>query len=104
DQASRHTGGKSDVLDAYSAARQAALGRANGRLLGLAKTKTGIVEAIRLVKVPRDGAVKQRTAAYSQLRDLVTTAPAGIHDELIGLSGKQRAKRAAGYRPDPARL
>lgn len=104
EKTSRHTAGKSDLLDAYSAARQAALGRANGRLLGLAKTKTGIVEAIRLVKVPRDGAVKQRTAAYSQLRDLVTTAPAGIHDELIALTGKQRVTRASGYRPDPARL
>lgn len=104
EKASRHAEGKSDALDAYSAARQATIGRGQGRLLGLAKTSTGIVEAIRLVKVPRDGAVKQRTAAYSQLRDLATTAPTGIHDELIGLTGKQRVKRAAGYRPDPARL
>jgi len=104
EKTTRHTEGKSDVLDAYSAARQAATGRAGGRLLGLAKASTGIVESIRLVKVPRDSAVKHRTAAYSQLRDLVTTAPASIHDELIGLTGKQRVKRATGYRPDPTRL
>jgi transposase len=97
--------GKSDVIDAYAAARQAAAGVGrSGRALGIAKDKTGIVEAIRAVKVPRDGAVKDRTRAYSQLRDLVTTAPAAIHDELIGLTGTQRANRAAGYRPDPARL
>ena len=100
----RHTVGKSDALDAYSAARQAATGTADGRLLGLPKTTTGAVESIRLIKVPRDSAVKQRTAAYSQLRDLVTTAPGAIHDELIGLTGHQRVRKAAGYRPDPTRL
>lgn len=96
--------GKSDAVDAYSAARQAATGRANGRLLGMPKTTTGVVEAIRVIKVARDSAVKQRTAAFSQLRDLVTTAPAVIHDELIGLTGRQRVRRAAGYRSDPVRL
>jgi transposase len=100
----RHAVGKSDVLDAYSAARQAATGTAGGRLLGLPKTTTGTVESIRLIKVPRDSAVKQRTAAYSQLRDLVTTAPTTIHDELIGLTGHQRVLKAVGYRPDRARL
>jgi transposase len=100
----RHSVGKSDVLDAYSAARQAATGTADGRLLGLPKATTGVVEAIRLVKVPRDSAVKHRTAAYSQLRDLVTTAPSVIHDELIGLTGHQRVAKAVGYRPDRARL
>jgi transposase len=53
-------------------------------------------------RLPRTATV--RTRAYSQIRDLVTTAPAAIHDDLIGLTGPQRAKRAAGYRPDPARL
>jgi transposase len=101
---SRHKQGKSDALDAYSAARQAASGTAHGRLLGLPKTSTGIVEAIRMIKIPRDGAVKQRTAAYSQLRDLITTAPTLIHDELIAMTARQRVKRAAGYRPDPSRL
>ena len=104
EKATRVTAGKSDALDAYSAARQAATGTAHGRLLGLPKTTTGAVESIRMIKVPRDSAVKQRTAAFSQLRDLVTTAPAVIHDELIGLTGRQRANRAAGYRPDPTRL
>lgn len=100
DKATRARSGKSDPIDAGSAARQVLAGTATAR----PKLKTGIVEAIRAVKIPRDGAVKDRTRAYSQLRDLVTTAPPAIHDELIGLSGKQRAKRAAGYRPDPAAL
>jgi transposase len=92
--------GKSDVIDAYSAAHQAATDIARG----LPKVKTGIVESIRVLKVTRDGAVKDRTRAYSQLRDLVTTAPPAIHDELIGLTGHQRASRAASYRPAPARI
>jgi transposase len=104
EKTSRYRQGKSDALDAYSAARQAATGTAHGRLLGLPKTSTGIVEAIRMIKIPRDSAVKQRTAAYGQLRDLATTAPTAIHDDLIALTARQRVKRAAGYRPDPSRL
>jgi transposase len=104
EKTSRHHQGKSDALDAYSAARQAATGTAHGRLLGLPKARTGVVEAIRMIKVPRDSAVKHRTAAYSQLRDLVTTTPGVIHDELITMTGPQRVKRAAGYRPNPALL
>jgi transposase len=92
--------GKSDAIDAYSAARQAATGAAQG----LPKTKTGVVEAIRTIKVPRDEAVKHRTAAYCQLRDLITTAPAPIHDQLITMTGYQRVQRALGYRPDPAHI
>jgi transposase len=100
DKTTRSMRGKSDPIDAEAAARQVLAGTATGR----PKIKTGIVESIRAVKIPRDGAVKDRTRAYSQLRDLVTTAPAAIHDELIGLTGKQRATKAAGYRPDPTRL
>lgn len=100
EKASRVKQGKSDPIDAYSAATQVATGKATGR----PKLTTGIVEAIRMIKVARDAAVKDRTRAYSQLRDLATTAPTPIHDELIGLSGYQRARRAAAYRPDPARI
>ena len=105
EKATRVSQGKSDAIDAYSAARQAAAGVSRGgRPMGLAKVTTGPVESIRMIKVARDGAVRDRTRGYSQLRDLVTTAPAEIHDELIGLTGPQRVKRAAGYRPDPTRL
>lgn len=100
EKATRARQGKSDPVDAYSAAHQVASGTATAQ----PKVTTGIVEAIRAVKVPRDAAVKDRTRAYCQLRDLATTAPAPIHDELIGLTSKQRVKKAAGYRPDPTRL
>lgn len=92
--------GKSDPIDAYSAAEQVLAGRAAGR----PKVRTGIVEAIRTIKVPRDAAVKNRTAAYSQLRDLVTAASGRLHDDLIGLSGKKRVAKVLAMRPDPSRI
>lgn len=92
--------GKSDAIDAYSAAQQVLSGRASGQ----AKLTTGLVEALRTLKIPRDGAVRDRTRAYSQLRDLVTTAPTELHDALIGLSSKQRVTRALAMRPDLSRI
>ena len=100
EKAVRATKGKSDPIDAESAARQVLAGTATGR----PKIKTGIVEAIRALKVTRDGAVRDRTRACCQLRDLVTTAPEELRAELLALSTQQRARKAAGYRPDPNRL
>lgn len=100
ERATRVRHGKSDPLDAYSAAEQVLAGRASGR----PKVKTGIVEAIRVIKVPRDAAVKNRTAAYSQLRDLITAASGRLHDDLIGLSGKKRVAKVLAMRPDPSRV
>lgn len=96
----RYQRGKSDSIDAESAARQVLAGTARGR----AKIKTGIIEAIRMIKIPRDSAVKDRTRAYSQLRDLITTAPEVIRDELLAMTGPARVTKAAAFRPDPSRL
>jgi len=100
EKSTRARRGKSDAIDAESAARQVLAGTATGR----PKVKTGIVESIRAVKIPRDGAVKDRTRAYSQLRDLATTAPDQLREELLPLTGKARVKKAATYRPDLTRL
>jgi transposase len=100
ERSTRARQGKSDPIDAESAARQVLAGTATAR----PKLKTGVVEAIRVAKIPRDSAVKDRTAAYSQLRDLATTAPAGIREELLALTPKKRVATAARYRPDPSRL
>ena len=100
ERATRAMLGKSDPIDAAAAARQVLTGRATAR----PKITSGAVESLRMVKIPRDSAVRDRTGAYNQLRDLVTTAPTVIHDELIGLSGVRRVSRAARFRPDPTRL
>ena len=100
EKATRVKHGKSDPVDAYSAAEQVRSGRATGR----AKLTTGVVESLRMLKVPRDSAVRERTRAYCQLRDLITAAPTSLHDALINLTGKQRVARAVRLRPDPTRL
>lgn len=100
DKHTRTRRGKSDPIDAESAARQVL----NGTAVGRPKVTTGVVEAIRALVIPRRSAVKDRTRAYAQMRDLATTAPGLIHDELIELSPKQRAAKAVTYRPDLSRL
>lgn len=92
--------GKSDPLDAVAAARAVLAGTATGR----PKISTGIVETIRVLKTTRDGAVKARTAAMMQLRDLITTAPAPLRETLLPLTTTARVSKAAALRPDPARL
>jgi len=100
EKATRVKAGKSDPIDAYSAAAQVLSGRATAR----PKVKTGIVEALRALKIPRDSAVKERARAYSQIRDLITSAPTAIHDPLIGATARRRVAVAAGYRPDLTQL
>jgi transposase len=92
--------GKSDPIDAEAAARAVLAGTATGR----PKIKTGVVEAIRTITVTRDSAVKDRTACESQLRDLITTAPAALREQLLPLTTHARVARAARLRPDPATL
>lgn len=92
--------GKSDPIDAEAAARAVLAGTATG----LPKIKTGVVEAIRAIAVTRSSAVKERTACESQLRDLITTAPAQLREELLPLSTKARVIKAARLRPDPTQL
>lgn len=100
EKSTRYKDGKSDPIDAYSAAEQALARRATAK----AKDTTGLVEALRMVKGPRDSAVKHRTCAYNQLRDLITTAPDTIRDQLLPLTTRQRLTKAAAMRPDPARI
>lgn len=98
--ADRARHGKSDPLDAIAAARAVLAGTATAR----PKATTGVVETIRVLKTARDGAVKARTAALAQLRDLITTAPAVLREELLPLTARARVTRSAALRPDPVRL
>lgn len=91
--------GKSDLIDAEAAARKVLSGEATG----VVKDTTGIVEAIRQLTVARDGAVKARVAALSQLFGLLITAPAPLREQMTTrrtLDGK--ATLCARLRPDPA--
>ena len=92
----RRRAGKSEPLDAVEAARAALSGRAKG----LAKTRNGGVEAIRVLRVARCSARKDRVRAINQLRSLVSTAPEELRAELRGLSISQLVHKAAGLRPN----
>jgi transposase len=70
----RHRAGKSDPLDAIAAARAALSGTANGA----PKSRTGNVEAIRVLMVARRSAVEERITTLNQLRHLCITAPEPI--------------------------
>ena len=72
--------GTSDPIDAEMAARLLQAGKAKS----VPKQTDGIVESIRLLRVARDSAVKSRSAALVQIRDLLITAPQELRDQLSG--------------------
>ena len=95
----RRRKGKSDPQDAISAARAAQSGEAAGE----AKTRDGNVESMRVLRVARSSARKGRTQALNQMRNLVSTAPESVRDELRGLSVFRLLERASAYRPGTKR-
>ena len=91
----RRRAGKSDPADAIEAARAAASGRAKGK----AKTRDGNVEAIRVLRVAKCSARKDRTRALNQLRSLVSTAPDELRAQLRGVTIFRLVHCVAGLRP-----
>jgi len=89
----RRRDGKSDVADAINAARAVLAGEANGT----PKAATGTVEAIRVIRIARRGAVKARTQAANQLHAVIDTSPDDLRQELIGLPTKQLIELAARF-------
>jgi transposase len=91
DRRTRRTTGKSDPIDAVAAARAVLAGQATAT----PKTRTGPVEAIRVMRLARAGAVKARTAALNQLKDLITTAPEPLRTQLRAVKPAQRPAACA---------
>jgi len=87
--------GKSDTHDAISAARAAFAGDA----LGAPKQRDGNVEAIRVLRLARSSAKRDRTRALNQMRALVTTAPDELRSQLRALTIPRLVSAAAGFRP-----
>jgi transposase len=94
DRKTRRLRGKSDPIDAISAARAVVAGTATGT----PKTRTGPVEALRALQVARRGAVKARTAALNQLHGLLASAPEDLRTALRGLPTTALVARAAAFR------
>jgi transposase len=93
DRQRRRRRGKSDVVDAVSAA----IAALRGEDCGTPKSSDGTAESIRALRVARTGAMKARTQAGNQLRDLITTAPDLLRAQLQGLSTPQRVRAAAAF-------
>ena len=91
----RRQRGKSDSADAVAAALAALSGEASG----VPKSRDGAAESIRAVRVARAGAVKARTQAGNQLRDLILTAPEQVRQQLAGLPRNRQVDVAARFRP-----
>lgn len=94
----RRRRGKSDPTDAEAAARAVLAGEATT----VPKDRTGVVEAIRILHVTRRSAVKAKTQAANQMKDLILTAPDPIRAKLRGLSTRQRVQACASWRPGTA--
>jgi transposase len=95
DRRTRRARGKSDPIDAYAAARTALAGT---RTI-VPKAGDGIVEAIRVLRVTRRGAVKARTQTINQLKALLVTAPAEVREPLTGLKTPVLVVACARLRP-----
>jgi transposase len=95
DRRTRRRLGKSDPIDAEAAARAVLAGTADG----VPKTRDGMVEAIRTLRVARSGAVKARTAALNALLSLARTAPEPLAQQVRGLNARKLTTLSAGFRP-----
>jgi transposase len=94
----RHQHGKSDPLDAESAARAVLAGQATA----CPKSGTSTVEMIRQIKVVRDTAVKSRARAMITLKTLIVNAPAALREQLDCLGGRiALVRHLVSLRPGP---
>jgi transposase len=78
----RRLSGKSDTIDAEHAARQVL----SGARMAQPKTADGQIEALRLIKIARDTAVKARTTAMITLKATLVTAGDELRAELEPLT------------------
>ena len=99
-RATRRLRGKSDAIDAEAAARQALATHTPT----IPKDTSGVVEAIRMLRVARDGAVRARAAAYNQLFELIVTAPDELRCQLTRKTLPGQASLCARLRPDQTHL
>lgn len=94
----RRRRGKSDAVDAEAAARSVLAGNS----AGTPKSATGLVEGLRTLRVARRSAVKARTQAGNQIRDVIISAPTELREQLRRLTLDAQVDRASTWRPGPA--
>jgi hypothetical protein len=87
--------GKDDDLDAISAARA----DLHGRRATIPKSKDGAVEALRVLRVARAQAVRERRNALQLLMTIVS-APEEVRDQVRHLTRMQLIRTLAAWRSD----
>jgi transposase len=95
DRRKRRNNGKSDTLDAESAARSVLAGIATA----VPKTADGTAEMVREIKVARDTAVKARSAAIITLKTLIVNASVELREVLEPLTDRKLIDRCARLLP-----
>ena len=82
DRRKRRNNGKSDTIDAETAARSVLSGIATA----IPKTADGAAEMVRQIKIARDTAVKARRAAIITLKSLIVNASDALRESLDPLT------------------
>lgn len=85
DRRKRRNNGKSDTIDAETAARSVLSGIATA----VPKTADGASEMVRQIKIARDTAVKARSAAIITLKTLIVNAPGELREVLEPLTDRK---------------
>jgi transposase len=97
DRSDRRRQGKSDPLDAVSAARAAQSGKARGAPKG----RDGAVEAIRALMVAKRSAAGERTRTINQARALILTGPNDLRTRFAKHTPAALVAGIASLRPRP---
>ena len=95
DRRKRRSHGKSDTLDAETAARSVLAGVATA----VPKSADGAAEMVRQIKVARDTAVKAKSAAIITLKTLIVNAPSELREALEPLTDRKLIDRCARLLP-----
>ncbi|HFT4564395.1 TPA: IS110 family transposase [Klebsiella pneumoniae] len=96
DKMERRRRGKSDTIDAESAAHAAF------SLISTVtpKTRSGMIEALRVLKVCRKTAVAARRIALQMIQMNIVSSPDELRDQLRNLTRMQLIRTLAAWRPD----
>ncbi|MDF9435981.1 IS110 family transposase [Chromohalobacter israelensis] len=96
DKTVRRKRGKDDTIDAENAAHAAYAGIRTVT----PKTRDGMIEALRVLKVCRKTAVAARRVALQMIQTQVISAPEELRDQLRNMTRMQLIRTLAAWRPD----
>lgn len=96
DKMVRHKRGKNDTIDAGNAAHAAYAGIRTVT----PKTRDGMIESLRVLKVCRKTAVAARRVALQIIQTQIVSAPQPLRDQLGKMTRMQLIRTLAAWRPD----